>query len=163
MCEELSKLNEILENEKKGLDIYIVGGYFGLRSANKDIDAYYADFDSVNEFIDEFNKNSKLNLNNEVMYINDEVYRFNKDHFHLYCKMSNLNVFVPYTDYFVIMKIVACSLYGNKNFNKHLNDLKLLAKYMGFENNYSIIYNFFKKYNLNSYGIQPIIDYLEEN
>lgn len=167
-CKELEPLNKLLKKNNKHFNLYIVGGYYmqllGLRNTNNDIDAYYDDSDSeIKSIINKFNENSKLELNNEVLAIKDSVYRFDPNVYYKFEIMSNLTVYTPYEEYFVIMKTVAASIAGDKSINKHINDLVLLAKYMGFGNDFTTIYNFFENWNRDYCGIESIVKFLQDN
>lgn len=167
-CKELELLNKLLKENNEHLNLYIVGGYYmqllGLRNTNNDIDAYYDDSDpKIKSIINKFNKKSNLELNNEVLSIRDSVYKFNTEVYYKFEEMSNLTIYTPYEEYFVIMKTVAISIAGDKSVNKHINDVVLLAKYLGFDNDFTTIYNFFENWNQDSYGIDSIIKFLENN
>lgn len=165
-CTELAKLNEMLKEKDLGLSLFVAGGYYmqllGLRNTENDIDACWVHTFEKDRIINEFNKTSPLDINCEIDTINDLVYKFNNGVYYKFESMSNLDIYVPYEDYFLIMKVIAASMAGDRDMNKHIKDSYLIARHLGIKDNFYDIYDIFRKYHQDTFGIEPIIKFLQE-
>lgn len=166
MDKEIYNLNNICEQfADNQLNLYIVGGYamqlYGLRETHNDIDAYWERNGTNDLIIDTFNKLYDLEINDEVRLARDLAFRFNPEVYKSYKSFNNLNVFIPNEDYLLLMKVVSASI--GQHPDKHIKDIISLSKDLGIDYDFNKIYDIFKKYSIDSYGIKPIIDYLNDN
>lgn len=159
---DFSILNNMLKYNSAYLKLYIVGSYalqmYGIRETINGIDAYWERNEEIDRILNKFNETIDLKINDEIRAINDPVFQFNKDLYLLFEKYSNLEIYIPDKKYLVVMKVVSASI--DSNATKHINDIIKLANNMRFQNNFNKIYDFFREYGFDIYGIKPIIDYL---